>query len=89
LRREVHCAGIIACERISRAISPWRRVFSLWQKFLTAQKPLIHRHFCIASIFAQDIARAEKFFADALLLRCRCTSPANAGQGSYTQNLVE
>jgi hypothetical protein len=30
-------------------------------KIATAQKPLIHRHFCIASIFARKIARAENF----------------------------
>jgi hypothetical protein len=30
-------------------------------KIVTAQKPLIHRHFCTAPVFAQDIARAKKF----------------------------
>jgi hypothetical protein len=35
--------------------------FLVAAKIATAQKPLIHRHLCIASIFAQKIARAESF----------------------------
>jgi hypothetical protein len=34
-------------------------------KIVTAQKPLIHRHFCVASIFAQKIARAAIFLPQA------------------------
>jgi hypothetical protein len=34
-------------------------------KTVTVQKPLIHRYFCIASIFAKKIARAEKFLPQA------------------------
>jgi hypothetical protein len=34
-------------------------------KIVTTQKPLIHRHFCVASIFAKKIARAEIFLAQA------------------------
>jgi len=30
-------------------------------KIVTVQKPLIHRHFCSAQIFAQAFARAEGF----------------------------
>jgi hypothetical protein len=30
-------------------------------KIVTTQKPLIHRHFCMTSIFAQKIAHAENF----------------------------
>jgi hypothetical protein len=30
-------------------------------KIVTVQKPLIHRHFCIASTFVRKIARAENF----------------------------
>jgi hypothetical protein len=30
-------------------------------KIATAQKPFIHRHFCIAPIFAQENARAKIF----------------------------
>jgi hypothetical protein len=30
-------------------------------KIVTAQKPLIHRHLCMASRFAQKNARAENF----------------------------
>jgi len=30
-------------------------------KFVTAQKPLIHRHFRVAPFFAQENARAEIF----------------------------
>jgi hypothetical protein len=41
-------------------------------KIVTAKKPLIHRHFCMTSIFAQDIARAEN------LAQRRCTDDAVA-----------
>jgi hypothetical protein len=30
-------------------------------KIVTTQKPLIHRHFCVASIFARENARAQIF----------------------------
>jgi len=34
-------------------------------KIATAQKPLIHRHFCAASIFAKKIAHAKIFLLQA------------------------
>jgi hypothetical protein len=34
-------------------------------KIVTAQKPLIHGHFCVASIFAKKIARAETLLPQA------------------------
>jgi hypothetical protein len=34
-------------------------------KTVTAQKPLIHRYFCVTSIFAQKIARAKIFLPQA------------------------
>jgi len=36
-----------------------RVVFFVARKFMTAQKPLIHRHLCIATIFAQENTRAQ------------------------------
>jgi hypothetical protein len=41
-------------------------------KIVTAQKPLIHRHFWITSVFAQKIARAE------ILLPQACADDAAA-----------
>jgi hypothetical protein len=41
-------------------------------KIVTAQKPLIHRHFRVTPIIAQDIARAENF------LPRRCADDAAA-----------
>jgi hypothetical protein len=39
--------------------------FLVVTKISTAQKPFIHRHFCVASIFAQKIARAVIFLPQA------------------------
>jgi len=58
-------------------------------KIVTAQKPFIHRHFCVASRLARKNARAQNF----LQRRCACAAVAHrlrtADRGSYTQNLVE
>jgi hypothetical protein len=61
LRREVDCAGVAVCgKNFSRDIAVVSNFLAV-AKIATAQKPLIHRHFCIMSNFAQDIARAENF----------------------------
>jgi hypothetical protein len=89
LRREVDSAGgVVSGKNFPRDIAVASNFLAV-TKIATAQKPLIHRHFCIPSIFAQDIARAQNFFASGWRGQCNCASPANAGPSGYTQNLVE
>jgi hypothetical protein len=47
-------------KNFSRDIAVASRILAV-TKIVTAQKPLIHRHFCVASIFAKKIARAAIF----------------------------
>jgi hypothetical protein len=73
LRREVACAGVVVCgKNFSRDIAVASNFLAV-AKIVTAQKPLIHRHFCIMSIFTQKIARAENFSPR----RCACDAVAH------------
>jgi hypothetical protein len=61
LRREVDCAGVVVSgKNFSRDIAVASNFLAV-AKIVTAQKPLIHRHFCITSIFVRKIARAKNF----------------------------
>jgi hypothetical protein len=55
----------------------------------TAQKPLIHRHLCIARIFAKKVPCAEIFLPQACGDEAVAQHLRKPDQGSYTQNLVE
>jgi hypothetical protein len=72
LRREVDCAGVIVREKSFPRDIAVVSSFLAAAKIVTAQKPLIHRHFRITSIFAQKIARAESFSQR----RCACDAVA-------------
>jgi hypothetical protein len=61
LRREVDDAGVVACEKSFPRDIAVASHFLAARKIMIAQKPLIHRYFCMASIFAKKIARAETF----------------------------
>ncbi|MGA8494541.1 MAG: hypothetical protein WB764_03615 [Xanthobacteraceae bacterium] len=61
MRREVGGAGVVACEKNLPQDIAVASSFLAVTKFVTAHKPLIHRHFYIASAFARKIARAEIF----------------------------
>jgi hypothetical protein len=65
LRREVDCAGGVACEKSFPRDIAVASHFLAVTKNVIAQKPLIHRHFCVASIFARKIARAKVFLPQA------------------------
>jgi hypothetical protein len=65
LRCEAGGAGVVACEKnFPRDIAVASRILAA-TKIVTAQKPLIHRHFCVASIFPKKIARAAIFLPQA------------------------